>query len=113
LAAARELEVFAESSWLVASTLDLGEVLERLADVAQTRLGVAAGRSWLTGERTGRLTLRAKTGTSGQDVEYQQRFRMGEGLAGSVLETQQPLAVSGVLPDPPRAQPSRVAGGDV
>ena len=26
LAAARELEVFAESSWLVASTLDLGEV---------------------------------------------------------------------------------------
>jgi GAF domain-containing protein len=100
LAAARELEVFAESSWLVASTLDLGEVLERLADVAQTRLGVDVVRIWLTGERTGMLTLRAETGTSGQDVEYQQRFRMGEGLAGSVLETQQPLAVSDVLADP-------------
>src|SRR5678815_5679539 len=96
----RELEVFAESSWLVASTLDLGEVLERLADVAQTRLGVDVVRIWLTGERTGMLTLRAETGTSGQDVEYQQRFRMGEGLAGSVLETQQPLAVSEVLADP-------------
>src|SRR4029453_4499086 len=100
LAAARELEVFAESSWLVASTLDLGEVLERLADVAQTRLGGDVVRIWLTGERTGMLTLRAETGTSGQDVEYQQRFRMGEGLAGSVLETQQPLAVSDVLADP-------------
>src|SRR4030095_12259290 len=84
LAAARELEVFAESSWLVASTLDLGEVLERLADGARTRI----------------LPLRAETGPSGQDVEYQQRFRMGEGLAGSVLETQQPLAVSDVLADP-------------
>ena len=100
LAAARELEVFAESSWLVASTLDLGEVLERLADVAQTRLGVDIVRIWLAGEREGTLTLRAETGTSGQDVDYQQRFRMGEGLAGSVLESQEPLAVPDVLADP-------------
>jgi GAF domain-containing protein len=100
LAAARELEVFAESSWLVASTLDLGEVLERLADVAQTRLGVDIVRIWLAGERTGTLTLRAETGTSGQDVDYQQRFRMGEGLAGTVLESQEPLAVPDVLADP-------------
>ena len=99
LAAARELEVFAESSWLVASTLDLGEVLERLADVAQTRLGVDIVRIWLAGDRAGTLTLRTETGTSGQDVEYQQRFRMGEGLAGSVLESQQPLVVPDVLAD--------------
>ena len=57
--ATRELEVFAESSWLVASTLDLGEVLERLADVAQTRLGVDIVRIWLLDARTGLLTLRA------------------------------------------------------
>ena len=61
----RELEVFAESSWLVASTLDLGEVLERLADVAQTRLGVDIVRIWLLDARTGLLTLRAENGTSG------------------------------------------------
>src|SRR5262249_13602990 len=100
LAAARELEDFAESSWLVASTLDLSEVLERLADVAQTRLGVDIVRIWLTSEHAGTLTLRAETGTSGRDVEYQQRFRMGEGLAGSVLEIQQPLVVPDVLADP-------------
>src|SRR4029453_19042700 len=43
----RELEVFAESSWLGASTLDLGEVLERLADAARRRhrAHLVAGRS--------------------------------------------------------------------
>jgi putative methionine-R-sulfoxide reductase with GAF domain len=96
----RELEVFAESSWLVASTLDLGEVLERLADVAQTRLGVDIVRIWLSADRAGTLTLRAETGTSGQNVEFQQRFSLGEGLAGTVLETQQPLAVPDVHEDP-------------
>ena len=97
--ASRELEVFAESSWLVASTLDLGEVLERLADVAQTRLGVDIVRIWLGGEGSGTLTLRAETGTSGKNVEFQQHFRLGEGLAGHVLEIQAPLVVADVLAD--------------
>ena len=97
--ATRELEVFAESSWLVASTLDLGEVLERLADIAQTRLGVDIVRIWLSGDRAGTLTLRAETGTSGQNAEFQQRFSLGEGLAGTVLETQQPLVVPDVYQD--------------
>jgi GAF domain-containing protein len=98
--ATRELEVFAESSWLVASTLDLGEVLECLADVAQTRLGVDIVRIWLGGDGSGTLTLRAETGTSGKNVEFQQRFRLGEGLAGHVLESQEPLVIADVLEDP-------------
>jgi Nif-specific regulatory protein len=98
--ASRELEVFAESSWLVASTLDLGEVLERLADIAQTRLGVDIVRIWLGGERSGTLTLRAETGTSGKNVEFQQRFRLGEGIAGHVLQSQEPLTIVDVLDDP-------------
>jgi GAF domain-containing protein len=98
--APRELEVFAESSWLVASTLDLGEVLERLADIAQTRVGVDIVRIWLSSDRAGTLTLRAETGTSGKNLEFQQRFSLGEGLAGTVLETQQPLVVPDVHQDP-------------
>jgi GAF domain-containing protein/CheY-like chemotaxis protein len=97
--ATRELEVFAESSWLVASTLDLGEVLERLADVAQTRLGVDIVRIWLLDARTGLLTLRAETGTSGQPVEFVQTLSVGEGLAGRVFETQEPLGVTDVMQD--------------
>src|SRR4029450_11258589 len=54
LSATRELEVFAESSWLVASTLDLGGVLERLADGAQSRLSVDIVRIWLRDARRGR-----------------------------------------------------------
>ena len=44
---ARELEVLAESSRLLTSTLDLGEVLDRLADIAQARLDVDIARIWL------------------------------------------------------------------
>ena len=95
----RELEVFAESSWLVASTLDLGEVLERLADVAQTRLGVDVVRIWLLDVRAGVLTLRAETGTTGRRVESLQTLSVGEGLAGRVFETQEPLVVTDVMQD--------------
>ena len=95
----RELEVFAESSWLVASTLDLGEVLERLADVAQTRLGVDIVRIWLLDARTGLLSLRAETGTSGRPVAFAQTLSVGEGLAGRVFETQQSLVVPDVMQD--------------
>ena len=95
----RELEVFAESSWLVASTLDLGEVLERLADVAQTRLGVDVVRIWLLDAGASLLTLRAEIGTTGQPVESLQTLSVGEGLAGRVFETQEPLVVTDVMQD--------------
>src|SRR6185503_16875190 len=87
------------SSWLVASTLDLGEVLERLADVAQTRLGVDVVRIWLLDVRAGVLTLRAETGTTGERVESLQTLSVGEGLAGRVFETQEPLVVTDVMQD--------------
>ncbi|HEY5726558.1 MAG TPA: GAF domain-containing protein, partial [Methylomirabilota bacterium] len=96
----RELEVFAESSWLVASTLDLGEVLERLADVAQTRLSVDIVRIWLLDARADLLTLRAETGTSGRPVEFRQTLSVGEGIAGRVFESQEPLVVTDVMQDP-------------
>src|SRR4029453_13423560 len=96
----RELEVFAESSWLVASTLDLGEVLERLADVAQKRLSVDIVRIWLLDARADLLTLRAETGTSGRPVEFRQTLSVGEGIAGRVFESQEPLVVTDVMQDP-------------
>ena len=96
----RELEVFAESSGLVASTLDLGEILERLAGVAQTRLTVDVVRIWLLDSRTGFLTLRAETGTTGQPrVESVRTLNVGEGLIGRVFETRKPLMVTDVMQD--------------
>ncbi|MBI2199129.1 MAG: GAF domain-containing protein, partial [Candidatus Rokubacteria bacterium] len=96
----RELEVFVESSRLVASTLDLGEVLDRLAGIARARLGVDVVRIWLRDEAPGDLILRAQTGTRRQDVVFQTRLASGEGLLGPVMATAEPIALSDVITDP-------------
>ena len=57
---ARELEVLAESSRLLTSTLDLGEVLDRLADIAQARIGADIARIWLLDDAGESLELRAR-----------------------------------------------------
>ena len=88
-----ELEVFAESSRLVASTLDLGEVLDRLAGIARARLGVDVVRIWLREEAPGDLIVREQTGTRRQDVAFQTRLASGEGLAGAVIATGEPIFI--------------------
>ncbi|MBI2526779.1 MAG: GAF domain-containing protein [Candidatus Rokubacteria bacterium] len=96
----RELEVFAESSRLVASTLDLAEVLDRLAGIARVRLGVDVVRIWLRDETPGDLLLRAQTGTRRQDVAFLTRLASGEGLAGAVIAGGEPIVVADVITDP-------------
>ena len=97
----RELEVFAESSRLVAGTLDLGEVLDRLAGIARIRLAVDIVRIWLIDERSGTVALRAQTGARVADsVTFEQHFTTGEGLAGWVVTNAEPLALTDALDDP-------------
>ncbi len=96
----RELEVFAESSRLVASTLDLAEVLERLAGIARVRLGVDVVRIWLREESSGDLTLGAQTGTRRSETPFQTRLASGEGLAGTVIETGEAISAPDVMSDP-------------
>jgi len=96
----RELEVFAESSRLVASTLDLAEVLDRLAGIARVRLGVDVVRIWLRDEASDDLLLRAQAGTRRQDVAFQTRLVSGEGLAGAVIATGEPIVLADVITDP-------------
>ena len=97
----RELEGFAESSRLVAGTLDLGEVLDNLAGIARIRLAVDIVRIWLIDERSGTVALRAQTGTRVADsVAFEQRFAPGEGLAGWVVSNAAPLALTEALDDP-------------
>src|SRR5712691_6250404 len=55
----RELDVLAESNRLLTSTLDLTEVLDRLADMARTRLETDVARIWLLDEGGGMLHLSA------------------------------------------------------
>src|SRR5439155_11731390 len=89
----RELEVLAESSRLLTSTLDLGEVLDRLAGIARRRLQVDVVRIWLLDESGGTLILRAQQGTTRADVGLA-RLSAQASLSGWVLTRAAPLVLA-------------------
>jgi GAF domain-containing protein/anti-sigma regulatory factor (Ser/Thr protein kinase) len=96
----RELEVLAEASRLLTSTLDLGEVLGRLADIACARLGADVVRIWLREEPGDTLRLRAQTGARRPEVPAKDRLSPHESLAGWVMSHRKPLVLDDVLQDP-------------
>ena len=96
----RELEVLAESSRLLTATLDLGEVLDRLAGIARRRLDVDVVRIWLLDETGEFLSLRAQQGTGRADVPGKHRLLRGESLAGWVLTRGTPLVLADARQDP-------------
>ena len=95
----RELEVFAESSRLVAGTLDLNEVLDRLAGIALMRLEVDLVRIWLLDDRSDDVVLRVRRGETRNRVESGDRMPVGRGLAGWVVGHAEPLALADLLSD--------------
>ncbi len=96
----RELEVLAESSRLLTSTLDLGEVLERLADITRSRLQVDVVRIWLLDEAGRALHLQAHRGVSRHELATaKDRLPAHEGITGWVLTHQQPLVLADVQQD--------------
>ena len=96
----RELEALAEAGRLLTSTLDLGEVLERLAGIARRRLEVDVVRIWLLDESGEFLRLRAHQGVTRQDVPAKNRLSPKESLAGWVITHREPLVLVDVEPDP-------------
>jgi GAF domain-containing protein/ActR/RegA family two-component response regulator len=97
---ARELEALAEASRLLTSTLDLGEVLDRLAEIARARLDVDVVRIWLLDESGEILRLHAQKGPTRLDVAAKEQLSPRESLSGWVLTHRRPLALSDVLQDP-------------
>jgi signal transduction histidine kinase/putative methionine-R-sulfoxide reductase with GAF domain len=96
----RELEVLAESSRLLSSTLDLGEVLERLAAITRSRLELDVVRIWLLDEGGQALRLRAHRGLTHLELTTKDRLPAHEGVAGWVLTHQKPLILADVQQDP-------------
>ncbi|HET7875078.1 MAG TPA: GAF domain-containing protein, partial [Methylomirabilota bacterium] len=96
----RELEALAESSHLLTSTLDLGEVLSRLAEIAHSRLGVDVVRIWLVDDAGDTLHLRAQTGQTRQGVTAKDRLSTRESLSGWVIARAKPLVLADVQSDP-------------
>ncbi len=83
----------------VTASLELPEVLDRVARAATELLPDSSSRIWVV--EGDRLVLRAASGTlappmSGQKTE----FTFGEGVAGHAAVTREPLVVEDVLADP-------------
>src|SRR5439155_24311005 len=96
----RELEVLAESSRLLTATLDLGEVLDRLAGIARRRLDVDVARIWLLDDSGEALQLRAQQGVVGVEPPGKGRLPLGASLCGWVASRRAARVLPGVQTDP-------------
>ncbi len=94
----REAENLARLAQVVTASLELPEVLERVAGAATDLLPDAASRIWvLEGDR---LVLRSEAGTRGAPRSRQKtELAVGEGLTGYVALTREALVVEDVLTD--------------
>ncbi len=96
---ARELDVLAESSRLLTSSLDAGEVLDRLAQIAQARIGADIARIWLLDDAGESLELRAQTGVIRGTAGLKQPLSPHDSVAGWVIAHREPICLADVLAD--------------
>ena len=95
----RAFETLAGLAQAVTATLELSEVLDRVAEAATALVPNSAARIWVVEDD--RLVLRSEAGTLGPPrLGRKTEFVFGEGLTGHVALTQEPLAVEDVLTDP-------------
>jgi len=96
---AAEEESLVEAGRLLTGTLDLSEVLHRLAEMVRARLAVDFVRIWLL-ETGGELRFSARAGDARHGGEREMAFAPGEGFVGWILEQRVPLALPDALADP-------------
>lgn len=94
-----ELERLSEVSRAVVRVLDLDEVLIRILHEANRLLEVETGSVLLREAATGELVFRVSV-QEGQAVSIAQRLKIGEGVAGWVAQTGEPLRVPDVHQEP-------------
>jgi signal transduction histidine kinase/putative methionine-R-sulfoxide reductase with GAF domain len=95
----QELEVLAEATRLLTSTLDLAEVLDRLAALARTRLETEVARIWLLDEAGDVLRLAAHQGRIRSPLPAREQVATRSSLVGWVLTHRKPLVLADVQQD--------------
>lgn len=96
-----ELAGLVEAGHLLTGTLELSEVLQRLTEIIQSRLGVDVVLIWLRDETAGSVVLRAHRGIARWDAGFRTRLALEEGFAASWIMTRRtPLVVGDVLTEP-------------
>ena len=82
-----------EVSIIVNSTLDLDEVINLVMEKAQSVMKAEASAVMLLNEETGYLEWQVALGEVGQQVQETIRLKIGEGIAGWVAQTGEPVIV--------------------
>ena len=80
-------------------SLDLREVVGPVLEALRNRLGVRIGVLSLLNRETGEISIEAALGLSEPQRE-RGRYKIGEGIIGSVIETGQPVVVPNVADEP-------------
>ncbi len=89
-----------EVSIIVNSTLDLDSVLSLVMEKAQAVMEAEASSVMLINEKTGMLEWEVALGEVGTQVMQKIQLRVGEGIAGWVAQSGQPLIVPDVSKEP-------------
>jgi CheY-like chemotaxis protein/K+-sensing histidine kinase KdpD len=96
----QDLDVLAESNRLLTSTLDLTEVLDRLADMTRTRLDTDVARIWLLDEAGEMLRLSVHKGRIRSPLPAKEQVATQSSLVSWVFTHRSPLVLTDVQQDP-------------
>ncbi len=89
-----------EVSIIINSTLDLDEVINLVMEKAQSVMRAEASSVMLINEETGMLECEVALGEVGSQVKEKIELKIGEGIAGWVAKTGEPLIVPDAPSDP-------------
>jgi GAF domain-containing protein len=93
-------ETLLEASRVLASTLDLRGVLDRLTEIARSLPGIDVVRIWLREEAGTDIVLHSQAGARRLDVGQRLQLGHGQGLVTVVVEERRPVVVRAVSADP-------------
>jgi signal transduction protein with GAF and PtsI domain len=86
------------STW-VSSVFDPDDLLELIIDTATRMVRAKASSLLLLDKKTKKLRFKVATGAKGMEI-MQFEFNLGQGIAGYVAETGEPLLIPDVTKDP-------------
>src|SRR4029079_4657084 len=104
-ATARHLRLLTETIAAVSASLDVQEVLQRVASKVADALGTDACFVYLYDERADELVLRATFGTRVEELTRVPKMRPGEGITGTAAAERAPIAISSAAHLDPRFKP--------